>query len=49
MVTGRLDICVNGSYSAVCNIGFGDVDAAVACQYFGYSMPTYGECCSIYK
>ncbi|XP_064394599.1 deleted in malignant brain tumors 1 protein-like isoform X5 [Halichondria panicea] len=39
VVTGRVDVCVNGSYSALCDVGFDIDDAVVGCNYFGYPSP----------
>ncbi len=43
VVTGRVDVCVNGSYSALCDVGFDIDDAVVGCNYFGYPSPYWGE------
>ena len=32
---GRLEVCVNSAWGTVCGEGFGDSDAAVACQSLG--------------
>ena len=42
VLTARVDVCVNGSYSAVCDTGFDDLDAAVGCNSLGYSPPYWG-------
>ena len=39
--SGRLEICVNEDWSTVCDMGWGTVDANVACRQLGFSR--YGE------
>ncbi len=39
--SGRLEICVNEDWSTVCDMGWGAVDARVACRQLGFSR--YGE------
>ena len=35
--SGRVEVCYNGSYGSVCDVGWNDEDASVVCQnYFGY-------------
>ncbi len=43
VVTGRVDVCVNGSYSPLCDVGLDDADAVVGCNFFGYPSPYWGE------
>ena len=33
---GRLEICLNGEWGVVCDDGFGDNDAKVACRQLGF-------------
>ena len=35
---GRLEVCVNGTWSIICKDGWDDLDARVACQQLGYSL-----------
>ena len=37
MIEGRLDVCYNGQWGTVCNYGFSDVDASVACRQLGFT------------
>ena len=32
---GRVEICRNGSYGAICDSGWDELDAQVVCQYYG--------------
>ena len=44
---GYLDVCINGTYSAICISDWNSVDAAVACRQLGEvseSMTSYGFC-----
>lgn len=37
VLTSVLEICVNGMFGGICNRGFDDVDAIVACRFIGYT------------
>ena len=39
--SGRIEICVNEDWSTVCDMGWNNVDARVACRQLGFSR--YGE------
>ena len=43
VIGGRVDVCVNGSFRAVCDSGWDDLDAAVVCSSMGYNSPYYGK------
>ena len=34
---GRLEICLNNTWGALCSSSWDDMDAAVACRQLGYS------------
>jgi len=33
---GRIEVCVNGTWAAVCSDGWNDNEAMVACSQLGY-------------
>lgn len=49
MIGGRVDVCVDGSFRAVCDSGWDDLDAAVVCSSMGYNSPFYGKVYILYK
>ena len=40
VLAGRIEICINNQWSAICNEGWSDFDAAVACRQLGQSTIT---------
>lgn len=40
---GMINVCVNGVWGTICNTGFDDADASVACAQLGFSR--YGNYC----
>lgn len=38
---GNIEVCINGNYIAICDIGWDDEDAQVACNSLGYEAPIY--------
>ena len=36
VVVGLIEVCVNGSYGGICDIGWDDRDATVACNLLGF-------------
>ena len=41
--SGRVEICVNGQWGAICDDGWGLNEATIVCAQFGYTK--YGESC----
>ena len=39
-MAGRIEICINNQWSAVCSNGWSDIDAAVVCRQLGQSTIT---------
>ena len=40
VLAGRIEICINNQWSAICNQGWSNFDAAVACRQLGQSTIT---------
>ena len=38
---GNVEVCLSGTYIAICDVGWGDEDAQVACNDLGYEEPEY--------
>ena len=38
---GRVEVCLDEVYHPVCDLGWDDLEAAVVCNYFGYTRPSY--------
>ena len=41
-------MCMNGTYGAICDVGWDDLDAQVVCRNLGYDTPGFGELQCIY-
>ena len=39
---GRVEVCINETYGVICDDGWDEQDAAVACSSMGYSLQYYG-------
>ena len=37
----NLEVCLNGTYVAICDLGWDDADAQLACNALGYNEPYY--------
>ena len=37
----NIEVCIDGTYVAVCDLGWDDTDAQLACNALGYSKPFY--------
>ena len=41
MYEGNVEVCINDTYVAICDEGWDDVDAQLACNYVGFGEPFY--------
>lgn len=42
--TGRVEVCIGGTYGTICDDGWGNEEASVICKQMGFS--SYGKICS---
>ena len=49
MGEGRLEVCIGRTWGTVCNEGWSNVEASVACRELGYSPTgtTHADTCSL--
>ena len=40
-VEANVEICINGTFVAICDVGWGDKEAQLACNALGYTEPFY--------
>ena len=40
---GRVEVCINGTFGAICDVGWDQLDAQVACREFGYNSTSFGR------
>lgn len=48
-IEGHIEICINGSYFAICDEGWDDRDAQVACRVLTNNTGSYSmlQCCTV--
>ena len=40
---GRVEVCINNTYGAICDVGWDQLDAQVACRDLGYNSTNFGR------
>jgi len=40
---GRVEVCINGTFGTICDVGWDQLDAQVACREFGYNATSFGR------
>ena len=46
---GNVEICFNGSYVAICDLGWDNVEAQLACNIVGYGEPLFRKLGALVK
>lgn len=44
VIEGNIEVCINGTYVAVCDLGWDHAEAQLACNAVGYTEPFYRKC-----